>query len=155
THGPHATRARRIGGPRAARAGARARRVTGAHGADLRPGHRSLPSPLVTAGADFPNRHARCCATSGVMQPISPSAYWDDIAESWAARPRQRLWRRYSDVLNSRFISEWLPSTTVRRILKTDAFDEANGELGRFLIHATGGASLVTLDVSTTTLQQA
>ena len=89
------------------------------------------------------------------MDPISPSAYWDGVADAWAARPRQRLWRRYSDVLHSRLVSEWLPSTPVRRILKTDAFDEATGELGRFLIQATGGASLVTLDVSMTTLLQA
>ena len=89
------------------------------------------------------------------MEPISPSAYWDGVAEAWAARPRQRLWRRYSDVLHARLVSEWLPSTPVRRILKTDAFDEATGELGRCLIRATAGASLVTLDVSMRTLQQA
>ncbi len=89
------------------------------------------------------------------MDPISPSAYWDGIAEAWAARPRQRLWRRYSDVLHSRLVAEWLPSTPVKRILKTPAFDEATGELGRFLVQATGGALLVTLDVSMTTLRQA
>ena len=89
------------------------------------------------------------------MEPISPSAYWDGIAEAWAARPRQRLWRHYSDVLHARLISEWLPSTRVRRILKTDAFDEATGELGGCLISATGGAALVTLDVSMATLLQA
>ena len=90
-----------------------------------------------------------------MIDPISPSAYWDGIAEAWAARPRQRLWRRYSDVLHSRLVAEWLPSTPVKRILKTDAFDEATGELGRFLVQATGGALLVTLDVSMTTLRQA
>jgi len=52
------------------------------------------------------------------------SHYWDDVAAAWPVS-RDALWRRHSDAVNIALCRRWLP-THVRRLLKTDAFDEAS-----------------------------
>ncbi len=87
--------------------------------------------------------------------PSSRAAYWNSVADTWALHRPHRLWRRFSDELHARLLSTWLPSAPVGRVLKTDAFDEANGDLGRHLLLATDRRKLVTLDVSTAALRLA
>jgi SAM-dependent methyltransferase len=55
--------------------------------------------------------------------PESPQ-YWDAVAAEWQA-DRDALWRRHSDAVNVALCRRWLPPR-VRRLLKTDAFDEAS-----------------------------
>lgn len=54
-------------------------------------------------------------------------SYWNQVAGEWQDG-RDRLWRAHSDAVNSALCQRWLPQARVRRILKTDAFDEATGE---------------------------
>jgi SAM-dependent methyltransferase len=50
--------------------------------------------------------------------------HWDGLARVWERARPTPLWRRHSDAVNSALIERWLP-TRVRRVLKTDLFDEA------------------------------
>lgn len=62
--------------------------------------------------------------------PISDESrrYWDQVARQWTEAPRDLLWRRHSDAVNSALIERWLPAGSIPRLLKTDLFDEAVGE---------------------------
>jgi SAM-dependent methyltransferase len=53
--------------------------------------------------------------------------YWDEVATDWRQRPRDRLWRAHCDAVNRRWLARHLPAEPVRRLLKTDLFDEAVG----------------------------
>lgn len=53
---------------------------------------------------------------------------WGAVGEEWVRRRPQRLWRAHSDAVNAALLREWLPTGRARRVLKTDAFDEAFGE---------------------------
>lgn len=67
-----------------------------------------------------------------VAQPASNSdesrRYWDRVARQWTDAPRDLLWRRHSDAVNSALVERWLPVGPIPRLLKTDLFDEAVGE---------------------------
>lgn len=54
------------------------------------------------------------------------SAYWDDVAASWAGTTR--AWRRVSDAVNRALLARWLPRDPGGAVLKTDLFDELAGE---------------------------
>lgn len=58
--------------------------------------------------------------------PSPAGEFWDHAVELWG-HGRQRLWRRHSDGVNARLVDRWLPQG-VRRVLKTDLWDEAVGE---------------------------
>jgi len=58
--------------------------------------------------------------------PAPTSTYWDDVAAA-AAPSETPLWRVQSDVVNTMLIERWLPAAGLRRVLKTDLFDEFVG----------------------------
>ena len=76
--------------------------------------------------------------------------YWDDVAKAWRAERPQRLWREYSDRMNDRLLRPWLAERPRRRLLKTDLFDEAVGELGLVRPLADSARSLYGIDLSRT-----
>jgi len=51
--------------------------------------------------------------------------HWDQVAEHWRDSRPERLWRQHADAVNAGLVERWLCSTPVRRLLKTDLFDEA------------------------------
>jgi SAM-dependent methyltransferase len=62
---------------------------------------------------------------AGRQPPLhDTSHYWDDVAAAWPVS-RHALWRQHSDAVNIALCRRWLPAH-VRRLLKTDAFDEAS-----------------------------
>jgi SAM-dependent methyltransferase len=80
--------------------------------------------------------------------------YWDDIAQAWTKHMPDRLWRTHSDAVNIGLCARWLTRAPVRRLLKTDLFDEAVGEgLWNFLMSRAD--VVVGMDVSIMTLRGA
>ena len=55
------------------------------------------------------------------------SDYWEGMA-AWGASRHQALWRAHSDAVNAALCRRWLRAGAIRRILKTDLFDEVSGE---------------------------
>lgn len=78
--------------------------------------------------------------------------YWDSLAEKWKETGSQKLWRKHSDAVHTRFLSHWIQKTSVQRILKTDLFDEAFGE-GLYPILVKYGKEVYGLDISYATLK--
>jgi SAM-dependent methyltransferase len=65
---------------------------------------------------------------------VPRTEYWDGIADRWTTDGPDRTWRAYSDRVNAGMCDAWLPRTPVRRLLKTDLFDEvATSGLAPFL----------------------
>jgi SAM-dependent methyltransferase len=89
------------------------------------------------------------------MSRSKPAAYWDGVAQDWAASRPQRLWRSYSDLLHARLLAKWVPQQKIERILKTDAFDEATGATGLHPQLASVARTVVSIDISLETLRQA
>jgi len=56
---------------------------------------------------------------------VSTAGHWDDVAAQ-TDDGRDWLWRRHADAVNVDLCRRWIP-VPVRRLLKTDAFDEAVG----------------------------
>lgn len=54
--------------------------------------------------------------------------YWDAQARDCSAQFDFPLWRRYCDLLHSRWLCSWLGRRTFSKVLKTDLFDEAIGD---------------------------
>ena len=79
------------------------------------------------------------------------SANWDAHATGWIEGRRQQLWRKHSDAVNARLISDWLPRGRVRRVLKTDLFDEAVTE-GLHNLLESKAETVFGLDLSTRVL---
>jgi SAM-dependent methyltransferase len=52
---------------------------------------------------------------------------WDHVIQEWPSGPPP-LWRRQSDMVNEILLDRWLPATDLKRLLKTDLFDELAGE---------------------------
>ena len=63
--------------------------------------------------------------------------YWDVIAATWQESTPQKLWRKHSDEVNINLFSDWLPSGSAERLLKTDLFDEAasDGLISSLALH--------------------
>ena len=59
--------------------------------------------------------------------PIDTKDDWDTVASRWEKSNPQALWRVHSDSVNAALLKRWLPADRVRRLLKTDLFDEAFG----------------------------
>ncbi len=81
--------------------------------------------------------------------------HWDDVAKAWGVQDRERLWRSYSDELHARLLAEWLPPAPVKRVLKTDAFEEAVGALGLHAKLASVAQTVVSVDLSAIMLSHA
>ena len=86
--------------------------------------------------------------------PSARASEWDGYGSQWIAERPHQLWRRHSDAVNTALIKSWLPSGNIRRILKTDLFDEAVSE-GICPWLAGHGDQLLGLDVSTSVIQEA
>ena len=54
--------------------------------------------------------------------------YWDGIADAWTEEHLDPVWRTHSDAVYEALLERWLPAKKLRRILKTDLFDEAVAE---------------------------
>jgi SAM-dependent methyltransferase len=80
--------------------------------------------------------------------------YWDYIAHEWKAGRSDYLWRKHSDAVNMALLSRWLPENPVRRLLKTDLFDEAVSE-GLVPFLRLRANTMVGMDVSLMTLRRA
>lgn len=75
-----------------------------------------------------------------VVTVVSMSAqreYWNEIGARLRGG-RAPLWRQYSDAVNARLLARWMPAQPVKRIVKTDLFDEAysDGLLPQLRRHA-------------------
>ena len=80
--------------------------------------------------------------------------YWDTVAEAWQEAHPQELWRVYSDAVNVALFSRWMPEDGVKRVLKTDLFDEAVGE-GLYPLLASRAQCVFSIDVSSLLVQAA
>jgi SAM-dependent methyltransferase len=54
--------------------------------------------------------------------------YWDGIGDAWTEQHLDPVWRTHSDAVYAALLERWLPAKKLRRILKTDLFDEAVAE---------------------------
>ncbi len=82
-------------------------------------------------------------------------SYWNRIAEIWNAEQPQKLWRLYSDTINSELIVRWLPSSDrFNLLLKTDLFDEAFGK-GLFSILESHANNMIGIDISASIVNRA
>ncbi len=79
----------------------------------------------------------------------SGTAYWDTVA----GKDFDSVWRRHADAVNARLLRRWLGETAPEPVLKTDAFDEAQGEGPWAGIG--GRPRTICMDVSTETLKGA
>jgi SAM-dependent methyltransferase len=81
--------------------------------------------------------------------------YWSTIAKRWNADHPQKLWRLYSDTINSELIVRWLPSSDrFNFLLKTDLFDEAFGK-GLFSILESQANNMIGIDISPSIVNRA
>jgi SAM-dependent methyltransferase len=53
--------------------------------------------------------------------------YWDSVSNTAAKGPTNGVWRRHSDTVNERLLSQWLHTKKYPCLLKTDLFDESIG----------------------------
>jgi len=79
--------------------------------------------------------------------------YWQEVAAEWAIQAPQRTWRAHSDAVNARLLTRWLPPGR-RRLLKTDAFDEAVST-GLFPQLSERAQTVIAVDVSSAALAAA
>lgn len=84
----------------------------------------------------------------------SRASEWDGYGSRWVAERPQQLWRRHSDAVNVALIRQWLPQKKLRRVLKTDLFDEA---VSTGICPSIGerAGQVVGLDVSFSVIEQA
>jgi SAM-dependent methyltransferase len=54
--------------------------------------------------------------------------YWGEIGEAWTEQHLDPVWRAHSDSVYAALLARWLPAGKLRRVLKTDLFDEAVAE---------------------------
>jgi SAM-dependent methyltransferase len=84
----------------------------------------------------------------------SRAGEWDEYGAQWVSERPHQLWRKHSDAVNSALIRQWLPVTGMRRVLKTDLFDEAVSD-GVCEAIAERTPEIVGLDVSAAVLAEA
>lgn len=80
--------------------------------------------------------------------------YWDTVARTWQEAPRQTLWRAHYDQVTAALFARWLPPGRVRRVLKTDVFEEVLGN-GLYPLLASRAEYVVSIDVSPIALRAA
>ena len=92
--------------------------------------------------------------TAGGRTDSARAEEWDHYGSHWVNERPHQLWRKHSDSVNVSLIEQWLPRTGLRRVLKTDLFDEAVSE-GICPAIAKRAREVVGLDVSSAVLRQA
>ena len=80
--------------------------------------------------------------------------YWDTVTEAWQEAHPQRLWRDHNDAVNVALFRRWLAKDRVKRLLKTDLFDEAFSE-GLYPLLASRAQCLFGVDISPPLVQAA
>lgn len=80
--------------------------------------------------------------------------YWDSVAQAWQEEHPQALWRVHSDAIYSALFARWLPDKPVKRLLKTDLFDETCGQ-GLHPLLASRAQAVIGTDVATLTVGEA
>ena len=60
-------------------------------------------------------------------RPGGEAEYWDAVLADMRGR-RQGLWRRHCESVHAAWLADALPAGPLRRVLKTDLFDEAMGD---------------------------
>jgi ubiquinone/menaquinone biosynthesis C-methylase UbiE len=80
--------------------------------------------------------------------------YWDSVGATWWKLDDQALWRGHSDAVNLSLLERWLSKARVRRLLKTDVFDEAFGK-GLYPMLALKARHVINMDISMSILEQA
>jgi SAM-dependent methyltransferase len=55
---------------------------------------------------------------------VKDAAYWDAIVAGFLRHGHRGIWRDFSDQLNTRLVTRHLANRPLRRLLKTDLFDE-------------------------------
>ncbi len=89
-----------------------------------------------------------------MQSPSSRADEWDHYGSQWVTERPHRLWRKHSDAVNIALIRQWLPTTGLKRVLKTDLFDEAVSD-GVCNAVAERATQVVGLDVSIAVLAEA
>jgi len=92
----------------------------------------------------------RPCPTA---EAETDASYWNMVGTEWAGG-RDHLWRTHADVVNTALCRRWLPTGHIRRLLKTDAFDEATGD-GLWPLLATRADRVEAMDRAWTVAAQA
>lgn len=77
---------------------------------------------------------------------------WDAVVVRWQEAHLHRLWRAHSDAVNCGLCERWVPEVGVRRVLKTDMFDEATSG-GLYPVLQSAAGSLVGIDLSVAALR--
>jgi SAM-dependent methyltransferase len=75
------------------------------------------------------------------------AATWDYAIENWNGGRGAAFLRAYSDSVNRNLLAAWLPSGSIRQVLKTDLFDEAVGD-GLFPLLRSRAGRILGIDVS-------
>lgn len=76
-----------------------------------------------------PRRGERFCAAVPTdADPGIARGYWDAVGSQWSSTGRDELWRRCSDAIHARWLGRVAAALPPGRVLKTDLFDEANGD---------------------------
>jgi SAM-dependent methyltransferase len=84
----------------------------------------------------------------------SRAGEWDQYGAQWITQRPHRLWRKHSDAVNIDLIRQWLPAGRMKRVLKTDLFDEAVSDgVCNAIAERTG--EIIGLDVSSAVLGEA
>ena len=55
------------------------------------------------------------------------TSYWNEVAAGWGDNAAGDPWRSHADAVNMALCTRWWPASPVRRVLKTDLFDEIAG----------------------------
>lgn len=88
------------------------------------------------------------------MQQKQDQAYWDEVSTSFGEDGSHRLWRQHSDHVNLALLESWLPGQSVKRLLKTDLFDEAIST-GLYPFLASRSAQVEGVDISARAVETA
>jgi SAM-dependent methyltransferase len=73
--------------------------------------------------------------------------FWNQLADEWLAKGRQRLWRAHHDAVVRDWLTGWLRQIGPSRMLKTDLFEEAIGDGLARSVEA-GGRGFIGIDIA-------
>jgi SAM-dependent methyltransferase len=76
---------------------------------------------------------------------------WTEIGDNLSGFRRNAAWRRHADSVNRRLLEAWVAGGRWKRLLKTDAFDEAVG-MGVCRSLASRAGLVIAMDLSVSTL---
>jgi len=80
--------------------------------------------------------------------------YWENVGSAWQGEWHQALWRTHSDAVNVAWLAPRLSLAPVKRLLKTDLFDEALA-IGLYPLLSARARHVFGVDISGSTLHAA